>query len=79
LKVTLQSTTQTTTLVDRLTGQSIPARVWEGETDSGIKVQALIPCIRALANQDLSQFERDLRQCEPPSTGMQAFPLRMIL
>jgi hypothetical protein len=79
MKVTLESTTQIVTIVDSTTQATIPARVWEGTTDSGIKVQALITRIAAKTGQDLSQFERELQETRPPSADFQAFPLRMIL
>lgn len=57
----------------------IDCRVWEGVTASGIKVQCLIPRIAAIKGEDLSEFERELQECLPPSPDVSAFPLRMIL
>jgi len=54
--------------------------VWEGVTEYGVKVQALIPRIAAQDDQDLSQFEAELQEHAPPSATVQAWwPLRMIL
>lgn len=78
MKITIESTTQFINLVDSKTGSSVPARVWEGETDSGIKVVCLISLIAAPAAQDLSQFDRELKECRPPAVA-DVFPLRMIL
>jgi hypothetical protein len=60
-------------------GGIIPARVWEGETDSGIKVICLMTRIAAKADQDLSQFERELQEQKPPSLDGLFWPSRMIL
>jgi hypothetical protein len=79
MKITLENTTQIVTIFDEKTGTEIPARVWEGTTESGIKVQALITRIAAKATEDLSQFERELQETKPPSPDFQPFPLRMIL
>jgi hypothetical protein len=75
MKVTLESTSQVVLLNDK-----IPARVWEGETASGIKVQAVIARVAAEDDQDLSQFVAELVECRPPSdAALEAFPLRMII
>ena len=75
MKITLESTSQVVTINDKLA-----ARVWEGETVSGIKVQAIIPRIAAKDDQDLSQFAAELVECRPPSVdALKAFPARMVL
>lgn len=82
MKITIKSTTKIVHAMSQSQSEQtagVRCRVWEGETESGIKVQALIPRIAAEAGQDLSQFERELQECEPPSAAVQAFPLRMIL
>jgi hypothetical protein len=73
MKVTLESTTQIVSL------NGIDCRIWEGATHSGIRVQALIPRIAAGKNEDLRQFEAELKECAPPSDAARAFPLRMII
>lgn len=78
MKVMIESTDRIISIEKN--GGRIPARVWEGETDSGIKVVCLITRIAAKADQDLSQFERELQEQKPPSLdGVQCWPLRMIL
>lgn len=74
MKITLESTTAIVTVND-----GIQCRVWEGETASGIKVQALIPRIAAHKDSDLSEFERELKEQRPPSVDFASFPLRMII
>ncbi len=73
MKITIESTTRI------INASGIDCRVWEGITERGVKVQALIPRIAALAGEDLSQFEAELQEQKPPSAEVQAFPLRMIL
>jgi hypothetical protein len=53
--------------------------VWEGTTESGIKVQALIPWIAALATEDFAEFEAELLSSVAPSADVQAFPLSLII
>lgn len=57
MKVTLESTTQMTTL------NGIPARIWEGHTESGIPVHAYITRIAVDAKEDTTQFEQELQEC----------------
>ena len=40
MKVTLESTSKITTLV--VNGEDVPARIWEGKTESGIPCHAFI-------------------------------------
>lgn len=78
MKITLQSTTQLVTIVRN--GVEVPARVWEGETESGVKCHALITRIAVHKDDDASQFERELKECEPPSPqAMQAIPMRFFI
>lgn len=72
--ITIESTTEIVTAND------IECRVWEGRTASGVKVQCLIPRIAVSNSDDQSQFERELQECQLPSSAeVRAFPLRMIL
>ena len=71
--VTLRSTTK----VVKLDG--VPARVWEGKTDSGIAVHAFITRVAVDLDDDTSQFEAELQQCAAPSPAIQAYPARLIL
>jgi hypothetical protein len=66
-----------TTKVVELNG--VPARIWEGETASGIKCHAYITRIAVDPGQDETQFQAELTECEPPSPELEAIPLRMIL
>lgn len=57
----------------------VRCRVWEGETERGIKVHCFIPLVAAPSDQDLSQFEAELKQQRSPSPAVEAIPLRLIL
>ena len=55
-------------------------RIWEGETDSGIKVHAYIPriaCDENEANQEL--FRVELLEQKKPSGAIEAIPLSLII
>ena len=78
MKITIHSTAQIVQ-VDPGTGGEMPCRVWEGETEGGVKIQVLIPRIAAHKDQDLSQFERELQEKPAPTPAVEVFPLRMIL
>jgi hypothetical protein len=56
MKITIESTTKI------IKANGIDCRVWEGTTERGVKLQALIPRIAALGDQDLSQFESELQE-----------------
>lgn len=73
MKITVESTTK----IVKLNG--IDCRVWEGESERGIKVHCYIPRIAAKDDQDLSQFEAELEEQRKPSAEIEAIPLRMIL
>ena len=73
MTITISSTTKV------VTANGIEMRVWEGVSEKGVKVQALIPRIAALPGADLSQFEAELKETRPPSEEVNAWPLRMIL
>lgn len=58
----------------------IDCRVWEGQTERGVKIQCLIPRIAVKNGQDVSQFEAELKEQSAPSADAVAvFPMRMIL
>ena len=67
-----------TTKIVHLNG--VPARIWEGITEGGIKCHAYITRIACHKDEpNIDEFERDLKEDAPPSVEMEAIPLRMIL
>lgn len=79
MKITLESTTKIIEL--RTASGTVPARVWEGKTESGIPVEAWVTRIAVRSDQghDLAQFELELAEQKAPSAEVQAWPLRLIL
>jgi hypothetical protein len=76
MKITIQSTTTLDTV------NNVPARVWEGETDSGVPVVCLITRVavkKGLPPEAYAQFERELQCHEAPRSELGAIPLRMVL
>ena len=73
MMMTIRSTTKI------VTANGIQCRVWEGVTEKGVKVQALIPRVAVQEGQDVSQFERELEEHAAPTPEVEAWPLRMIL
>lgn len=77
MKVALESTTKTVELL--IDGARVPARVWEGVTDKGVRCHAFIVRIAVHKDDDAAEFERDLRECAAPTPEVAAIPLRPIL
>ena len=73
MKITIESTTKIVTL------DGVACRIWEGETEHGVKIHCFIPRVAAEPSQDLRQFEAELQEQRPPSFEIEAIPLRMIL
>lgn len=73
MKIALESTTR----IVQLNG--VPARIWEGTTESGVHVIAFVTRVAVRDDQDTSQFERELQECRPPSADARAFPTRLVL
>lgn len=73
MKIAIESTSEIVNV------NGADCRVWEGETASGVKVQALIHVIAVHKDQDTSQFESELREQSPPRAEERAFPLRMLI
>jgi hypothetical protein len=77
MKIIVESTDKIVDLIQD--GVAIACRVWEGQTESGVKVHCFIPRIAAKDDQDLSQFERELQEKRRASPEICAIPLRLIL
>lgn len=73
MKVTLESTDK----IVHING--VPARVWEGVTERGIRMHAFITRVAVDKISDVSEFERDLQEHSAPSKELEAIPLRMVL
>lgn len=79
MKVTLTSTSKIVMLKPGPLADGVPARVWEGETELGIKVHAFITRVSVGKNEDTQQFEKELKECKVPSAEIQVYPNYLIL
>lgn len=58
----------------------IPVRVWEGTTESGIKIHCYITRVAINSSEKKTkEFEEELKLQKPPSAETKAIPLRMNL
>ena len=74
MKVTINSTSK----IVHLNG--LPARVWEGETESGIKVHCYVTRIAIDVHETRTdEFVNELRQCREPSVDVSEIPLHLII
>lgn len=79
MKITIENTSKIVELVGE-NGGKIPARIWEGVTDSGIPVHCFITRIAVDKAADTEQFDRELQEQKPPSPVIEnAYPARLIL
>lgn len=84
MRITIESTTKLVELV--VDGCTVPARVWQGQTESGIPVQAFITRISPEIPQShpridelTAEFERDLERKADPRPTVAVIPLRFVL
>lgn len=85
MKITLENTSRIVQLV--INGQTVPARIWQGQTENGIPVHAFItriapeiPKSDPRIDELTHEFEADLRRtADPRSEILNAIPLRFIL
>ncbi|MBV8971214.1 MAG: hypothetical protein JO290_02865 [Sphingomonadaceae bacterium] len=77
MKMTLESTDQVVEV--RVAGTIVPARVWEGTTERGVPVQALITRVAVAGDADHFEFDADLIPCRSKPPSLRAFPIRLIL
>lgn len=74
MKITIENTSKIVTVND------VPARIWEGHTESGIKVHCLITRIAVDKDEpNVGQFKKELQETREPSPEVEAIPLRLIL
>lgn len=81
MKVTLTSTSKIVE-IQTARGDVVPARVWEGMTETGAKVHALVTRIACDADdqETCARFAAELQECAPPSPKVTRFyDARLIL
>jgi hypothetical protein len=78
MKVTIENTSKIVEIHIPGSG-TVPARIWEGRTESGIPVHCYITRVVVARDQDQTQFETELQHCRAPSAEASAIPMRLIL
>ncbi len=74
MKITIESTNK----IVRLNG--IPARIWEGETASGIRIHCFITRIAVGKDEPrVEEFAAELEETVAPSPEIAVYPSRLIL
>lgn len=74
MQITIESTSKTVKI------NHVEARIWEGETSSGIKVHCYITLIAIQPGEEReAEFSKELQKQKAPSAAVEAIPLRMIL
>ena len=73
MKLRIESTEKIVTLI------GVPARVWEGHTESGIPVHCYVTRVAVARELDATEFERELQEHRVPSVEIAALPARMVL
>jgi hypothetical protein len=73
VKITIENTTKTVLL------NGVPARIWEGHTDSGIPIHCYITRVAVQEDLDCAQFEKELQEQRKPSAAIEGIPMRLIL
>lgn len=80
MKLQLHSTSKVVAF--NVDGVDVPARIWEGVTESGVPVHCFITRIAPTIPKDdprQSEFEKELLEQQAPTVEIAAIPLRMIL
>lgn len=80
MEITIRSTEKIVILQSDALAEGVPARLWEGETKSGIKVHCFVTRIAIDSNElRIEEFEQELIEQQAPSTAMEAYPTKLIL
>lgn len=78
MKLTIETTSRIVEI--EINGVKVPARIWEGKSESGIPVTCAITRVAVHKDQNQAEFLRELSECKAPSPeAIEAFPLRLIL
>jgi hypothetical protein len=82
MKITLQSTDKIVQLEIPGRAGAMPARIWEGQTETGVPVHCYVTRIavpEGRPDRDYADFEQQLTEHAKPSPAVQGIPLRLIL
>lgn len=84
MQLTIEATDVVTTLEGE-NGATMPARVWEGQTDTGIRVVCFVTRLAVPLEADQAAFEAELQETRPPESAIgrglaaAAIPNRLVL
>lgn len=80
MKVNIEPTSK---IVDIESHTAVPARIWQGLTESGkpvlFYVTRVMLAIENPTQEQAEEFERELKSVRPPVAAAQAIPMRFIL
>jgi hypothetical protein len=84
MRIIIDSTSKLVELGAPNGGGRVPARVWEGHTDTGIPVHCFVtriaPTIELPLPEDVDrQFKAELMEQRTPTAAVECYPLRMVL
>lgn len=80
MKLLIESTDRIVQL-EQAGSVTVPARIWEGTTERGVRCLVFITRVAVREDQDTAEFERDLTETPPPKAApdVQSWPARMVL
>ena len=73
MKLTLESSNELVKM------DGVPCRVWTGKTDKGIEVFAFIHRVAVRSDANCEEFEKDLKEEQPPLSATKKHELRHII
>lgn len=79
MKITIHSTSKIVILKPDTLSDGVPARIWEGETENGVKIHCFVTRITCEIDADATQLQNELEECAAPSAEVEAIPGRLVL
>lgn len=79
MRLTLVPTDRIITIQATNGSGEVPGRVWQGSTDGGVLVVAVITRVATEDANDQAEFHRHLTPQPPCRAALEAFPNRMVL
>lgn len=78
MKITISPTSKIVICKPGQLETGVPARIWEGETESGMKVHCLIARVAVDKNEPrIKEFQKELMEVNAPSAAIEAYPTRL--
>lgn len=73
MKITIENTEKIVNL------DGVPARLWEGQSETGVNVICYVTRIAVAEGENHEQFRKELNEQRAPSPEVEAIPLRLII